>query len=188
MSLAIVTDVIEEPVSLDEIKAHLRLDINDDDAYVARCISDARSWVEGQTKRALMPQTLDYFIDYCWPLRNGRQHIQMPLNPLVSVTSISYVDTDGAIQTLASNQYSVQARRHNSFIVPAYDVTWPDVRSVPAAVTVRFVAGVSSEVPPELYRAIMILAGVYYESREAASSAPDAVEILISPYRKAAFA
>lgn len=182
MSLTLVTDVVEEPVSLDEQKAHLRLDIDDDDAYISGCVTAARAWVEGQTKRAFMPQTWDYVIDYHMPAR-----IDLPMNPVVSVTSVSYVDTAGASQTLASSQYTVAARKHGSFIVPAYNVTWPDVRHVPAAVTVRFVAGVASEVPQELHRAIMILAGAYYENRETVP-APMAVEALVSPYRKASFA
>ena len=66
MALTLVTDVTDEPVSLEETKEHLRLDITADDAYVADCITAARVWVEGQTKRALMPKTYDYKIDYNW--------------------------------------------------------------------------------------------------------------------------
>ena len=188
MSLALVTDVTEEPVSLDEMKAHLRLDIDDDDAYLAGCITAARTWVEGQTRRAILPQTWAMSIDYCWPVRKGYHQIDIPMNPLVSVTSISYVDENGASQTLASSQYTVVARRHHSYIVPAYGVSWPNIRSVPNAVTVTFLAGVADQVPQELHRAMMILAGVYYEMRETAAKAPEAVEILVSPYRKANFA
>ena len=35
MALTLVTDSTEEPVSLDELKAHLRIDFADDDAYLA---------------------------------------------------------------------------------------------------------------------------------------------------------
>ena len=182
MTLALVTDVIEEPVSLADQKTHLRIDIDEDDAYIAGCVTAARAWVEGQTKRAIMPQTWNYIIDYCWPAK-----IELPMNPVASVTSINYIDTNGTSQTLATNQYTVAARKHGSFIVPAYDVTWPDVQWVPAAVTVQFIAGVAAEVPQEIHRAIMILAGAYYENRETVP-APMAVESLISPYRKASFA
>lgn len=187
MTLDLVTDVVEEPVSLDEQKAHLRLDIDDDDAYIAGCVTAARKWVEGQTRRAIMPQTWDYIIDYNWPVKGGISQIDLPLNPVTSVTSITYIDTSGSEQTLDSANYTVAARTHGSFIVAAYNVTWPSVRWVPAAITVRFVAGDADEIPQELHRAVMILAGHYYEVRETAIETPAAVEALISPYRKAAF-
>ena len=194
MSLSLVTDVTEEPVSLDEEKAHLRLDTDDDDAYLAGCIAAARVWVEGQTKRAILPQTWDYTVDYDWPEKDGWHRIELPLNPVKAITgtspevfSITYTDTDGATQTLAQSQYTLVSRTHCSYIVPAYNVTWPTVRCVPNAITVRFVAGDADNVPQELHRAIMILAGYYYENRETGKGAPDAVEALISPFRRVAF-
>ena len=187
MSLTLVTDLAYEPVSLEEQKEHLRLDITADDHYVSSCITAARGFIEGQVKRSLMPKTYDYNIDYCWPYKDGAIRIDFPLNPVTSVTSISYVDSDGATQTLAASQYTVVAREFNSYIVAAYNVSLPDVRWVPNAITVRFVTGNSSTVPDELRRAIMILAGHYYENRETSMDAPIAIEALISPFRKATF-
>ena len=187
MSLTLVTAPTSEPVSLSEMKSHLRLDGGDDDAYVSKCLKAARQWIEGQIKRSIMAKTYDYNIDYCWPYKDGAIRIDFPLNPVTSVTSITYVDSDGASQTLASSQYTVVAREFNSYIVAAYNISLPDVRWVPNAITVRFVTGNSSTVPDELRRAIMILAGHYYENRETSMDAPIAIEALISPFRKATF-
>lgn len=192
MALTIVTDVTEEPVTLDEQKAHLRLDTDDDDAYLSKCIIAARQWVEGQTKRAIMDQTWDLGIDYEWPCKYGVYRIDFPLNPIPTLTSpstiiISYVDSNGDTQTLAETQYTVATRTHHSFIVPAYDVTWPTVRCVPDAITVRFQAGDSDNIPRDLHQAVMMLAGHYYENRETGVKAPEAVESMISPYRRAVF-
>ena len=191
MALSLVTDVTSEPVSVDDQKVHLRLDSDADDAYVARCIKAARQWIEGQTKRAIMPQTWDYSIDFGWPHRYGFHRIDYPLNPVAVesspiVDSVTYVDDDGNSQTLAVSQYTVVARTNNSYLVPAFDVTWPTVRNVPNAITVRFVAGYST-VPEDLNRAVMILAGYYYEIRETGADAPESVEALISPFRAATF-
>jgi len=192
MALLLVTDVTAEPVSLDEQKAHLRFDGDEDNAYIASCITAARQWIEGQTKRAIMFQTWDYGIDYTWPWKYGTHRIDFPLNPVVvqgspETTSITYVDSDGATQTLATSQYQIAARAHGSFIVPAYGVSWPAVRWVPDAITVRFKAGDSDTIPQELHRAVMILAGHYYENRETAIDAPPAVEAMISPFRQVTF-
>jgi uncharacterized phiE125 gp8 family phage protein len=183
MSLSIVTDVTSEPVSLDEAKAHLRVDFDDDDAYIADCIYAARVWVEGQTRKALMPRTYDYEIDWRWPMKYGMYRIDLPVNPVTSVTSINYIDTGGSSQTLATTEYTVKARNHHSYIVQAYDKSWPTTRYVPGAITVRFVAGDGDNISQSLHRAIMILAGHLYENRESAMKIPDAVEALIAPQR-----
>jgi len=185
MALSLVTGPTVEPVTLDEAKAHLRLDIADDDGLLAGYILAARRWVEGQTHRALAPQTWDYVIDYAWPYKFSRQWIELPLNPVMSVTSVSYVDDSGVTQTLAS--YQAACRENGSYIVPTYDQTFPTVRRQPGAITVRFVAGYEN-VPSELKHAIMLLAGHFYENREAASAkalieVPMSVEALVSPYR-----
>ncbi len=192
MALSLVTDVTAEPVTLDEQKLHLRIDTDDDDSYISSCIVAARHWIEGQTKRAIMDQTWDYGIDYAWPVKFGTHRIDFPLNPVAAqgspeTISITYVDDDGASQTLATSQYTIAARRHGSYIVPAFNITWPSVRWVPDAITVQFVAGDSDNIPQELHRAVMILAGHYHEKRETAIEAPAAVEALISPFRKATF-
>ena len=192
MAQSLVTAPTAEPVSLSEQKGHLRIDGDDDDAYISSCIKAARQWIEGQTHFAIMAQTWDYKIDDGWPTKNGLHRIDFPLNPVAAqgspeTISITYTDSAGASQTLAVGQYTIAARRHGSFIEPAYNVTWPDVRVGPDVITVRFVAGDSDNVPQELHRAVMILAGHYYENRETAIDAPPAVEALISPFRQVAF-
>lgn len=191
MALSLVTAANEEPVTVDEQKEHLRIDADDnhDDSFIYTCIVAARQWIEGQTKRSIKPQTWDYSIDYGWPTVDGMHRIDLPLNPVKAigdtspeVFSITYVDDDGASQTLASSQYTLVSRRYGSYIVPAYNVSWPTVRNVPNAVVVRFAAG-ESTVPEVLNMAVMVLASHYYEHRETSVKAPEAVEAFISAYR-----
>lgn len=201
MALRLVTDVTAEPVSVIEQKEHLRIDDDYEDAYIAAAITAARTWVEGQTKRAIMDQTWAHDIDYDWPMKAGQQRIDLPLNPVPVQTSpstvvITYTDADNAAQTLAQTQYIVVGRTHGSYIVPEYDVEWPTVRRIPNAITVQFQAGDSDNIPGDLKHAIMLLAGHYYENREAVIKggynfvvmpAPFSVESLVSPYRRATF-
>lgn len=190
MSLTLVTEPTNEPLTLQQAKDHLRLDTDDDDSLLVDLIKAARVWVEGQTHRALLTQTWDYGIDGGWPYRRGQPYIKLPLNPVASITSITYVDGTSPNPTLASTQYTVAARKHGSFIVPAYNVTWPTVRCVPDAVVVRFVAG-ESTCPKPLERAIALLVTHMYENREAVNTGqgqvimdiPYSLEAMISPYR-----
>ena len=190
MALSLVTAPISEPVSLSEQKAHMRIDGDEDDAYIASCITAARTHIEGQTKRSIMDQTWDYGIDYAWPVKYGVQRIDFPLNPIAAQTSpetltITYVDSSGVSQSLASTQFTVANRAHGSYIVPAYGVTLPEIRWMPDAITVRFVSGDSSNVPADLHQAVMILASQFYEERETSGNISKAVEALISPHRMA---
>ena len=191
MSLSLTTAPSREPVNLQQVKDNLRLDTDDDDGLLLGYITAAREWVEGQTKRAIMNQTYTLSIDDCWPYVDGMPHIRLPINPVRSVSSITYVTGASPNPTLATDQYMVVARKYGSYIAPAYGVTWPSVRNVPNAITVVFEAGDSSNVPEPLKLAIMYLATHYYEQRvpivagqgNTVLNVPYSVESLISPYR-----
>ena len=185
MSLTLVTGPEQEPITLEEVKAQLRLDFDDDDALVRRLIIAARMWVEGQTKKALVSQTWDQNIDWGWPVRCAMPHIAFEKNPVISVSSITYESGASPRPTLASDQYIVVSRKHGSYISPSYGAQWPTPREVPDAITVRFVAGYTS-VPEPLKHAIHMLVAHWYEYREVVGTGqeiPYAVEALISPYR-----
>ena len=193
MSIKIVSRPGQEPVTLEEAKQHLRVEVAADDALIAALLLAAREWVEGQTGQALVTQTIDWFISYDWhyPLR-------LPINPVQSVTSVKYLDDDGVQQTLATDQYRVMAHKSDSYIEPAYGVTWPSVYPVGDAIEVRFVVGHIDDtvspptvaVPFSLRTAVLLLTAHFYENREATSmrriiETPMSVEALISPYRHA---
>ena len=194
MGLTLVTAPTAEPVSLAEAKAHLRVLQSAEDALIASYLMAARESAETYTRRALAPQTWDLTIDYDWPTVR-RQHdgliiprIVLPKPPLTSVTSITYVDTAGASQTLAGSQYLVDARGIEGVIEPTYNVTWPSVREQRAAITVRFVTGYT-QIPEAVRAAILLTLGHLYEHREdvvvgpSANELPRGAEALLFPYR-----
>lgn len=74
-----------------DAKTHLRVDTNDEDEYISTLITAAREQVEDTTRRAIMTQTWDYFLDE-WP---DEDFITLPLGKLASVTSVKYKDSDG---------------------------------------------------------------------------------------------
>ena len=197
MGLTTVTAATQEPISLSEIKDHLRLTSTSEDGLLAGFILAAREWVEGQTHTLCVTQTLDYTIDDGWPYieTNGlcRQRIELPVRPVASVTSVQYVDSNGATQTLATDQYVVRTDGPVPFIAPAYAVIWPTVRIQPAAITVRFVAGyAASDVPQSLIQAIRYLTAHMYANRDIVSmqqftELPFALEAMVSPHRYSRF-
>lgn len=156
-----------EPLTVQEAKDWARITEDDDDATVERLVSAARAHVEELTGRALITQTWDFYLDAfpCWG-------ITVPRPKLQTVTTLKYTDSNGVQQTLASSEYTVDARKEPGQIVPAYGKTWPSTRSVPNAVEIRFVAGygtAADTVPFPLRQAIAVLVATMYENREALS-------------------
>ena len=63
MTVSLIAPPVLEPVSLDEVKAHLRLTGSDDDDYLAAMIAAARIHVESATRRLLIEAGYDYHMD-----------------------------------------------------------------------------------------------------------------------------
>lgn len=189
MGLSLVTGPTAEPVSLAEAKAHLRVSHSNEDALLATYLMAARSAAENYTRRALAVQTFDQTFDYGVPCSaDGRPRLVLLRSPVVSVTAVSYVDTNGVLQTLNPSQYLVDTIGIEGRIEQAYGVTWPEVRDQMAAITVRFVAGYA-QIPEPVRAAILLTLGHLYEHREdvvvgpSANELPRGAEALLFPYR-----
>jgi len=174
MGLMLVTPPAEEPVSLADAKAHLRVDISDDDALIATLIKAARELFENYTRRALVTQTWDLVLD-AFP---AERELELPRPPLQSVTSITYKEADGSVQTFPTSEYVVDTSGMFGRVVLKSASTWPSVQLWPAgAVTVRFVAGYggASGVPQAAKHAILLMVAYWYENREAVAVQPGVI-------------
>lgn len=174
-----------EPATLLDVKAALRIEDDDDDAMLERHIATARARVESYTGTRLITQTLTLRTDDWADLEN------LPVAPLSSVTGITYVDFDGATQTLATTVYEARLYGLEPSVVLKYNQTWPTIR-VGSQVTVTAVAGygAASATPPEIFQAICLLVGDFYSFRETVGASvgkiPMAagVEALLEGHRK----
>ena len=156
-----------EPVLLTDMKQHLNIDagFTDDDLLIGSLISAARQDAENFLGQALVPQPWIFALDYfpterladSAPSRadfdaaghyayNGwragaTQIIALPQPPLLSVDSVQYIDPNGAIQTLPSSAYQVDALSEPGRIAPAVGSTWPSTAQALNAVQIRFTSG-----------------------------------------------
>lgn len=135
MAFNLVTGPAAEPLHLDEAKAHLRVDDSASDALITALIRAARDQVENFTRRALVLQTFEQVYDVFLDC------VMLYRSPLRSVTSITYLDTSGASQTLATTEYTVDAKSEPPRIVEAYGKSWPATRDDLNAATVLYKAG-----------------------------------------------
>lgn len=170
MSLSLVTAPTVEPLTLDETKAHLRVESDDENGLIYAWIVAARRYCEAYTGRAFLPQTWDLKCD-AFPC--AYDSIRLPMPPVTSVTSVTYLDTSGASQTWSSSLYLTDLptgpRAAPARITPAYAQYYPPTYNVMNAVTVRFVAGYATQelVPYEIKVAMRLLIGHWYMNRGA---------------------
>jgi uncharacterized phiE125 gp8 family phage protein len=160
-------------LTLDEVKAHVRVDHADDDALLALyrdAVIESLDGRDGWLGRALHAQT--------WELRRddfcGRE-IELPLPPLMAVLSVAYLDEDDAVRALDPSAYEVIGiGGHNpARIVLADGQVWPRVSRRREAVRVRFRAGYvepggapASEVPAAIKVGALMTIATLYENRE----------------------
>ena len=188
-----------EPVTQAEAKLFAKIDTTADDALVTSLIVAARQRIESLTRRALITQTwvwqLDAFPFSSVPVTTDALNmnpLRPPFPPLQSVTSITYVDTDGITQTWSSSDYTVDTTSEPGRIVPAFNESYPDTRDVIEAVTITYKAGygdASTAVPDALITAVKMLTAAFYDNRDAfqSTAVPNAVNALISDYVVAGF-
>lgn len=187
MKLQPITAPTVEPVSLAEAKFHMRIDHTTEDVYIQGLISAARQELENITRRAFISQTWDLYLD-AFPAGDV---MELPLPPLISVTSIKYYDTAGVESTFASASYQLDTASAPARIALADGYSWPStsLRTI-NGVAIRFVAGygsLGSDVPPTLRQAVLLLTAHLYENREATSNniylLPLGIDALTWPYR-----
>ncbi len=166
MGLKLVTPPEVEPVTLAEAKAHLRLDTDADDAYVSALVTAARERVELFLRRALITQAFEYTLDG-FPTS---QVIDLPRPPLQSVESIQYTDTAGIVQTLAPEDYVVDASSSEiGRVALAWNRFWPITRSSINSIVIQFTVGYgdgAEDVPQVIKQGILIEISNLYENRE----------------------
>jgi uncharacterized phiE125 gp8 family phage protein len=183
MSLKLITAPTSEPVTLTEAKAHLRVDASDDDALITALIIAAREGAEQITGRALMSQTwelgLDGFSDREPAYHRHAYRISLPRPPLVSITSVKYLDTSGVLQTMAESDYLLDDHSEPARLMPAYGTCWPVTRCQANSVLIRYDAGYADadSVPQQIKSWMLLQIGAMYENRENVAALTNLVQM-----------
>lgn len=160
-----------EPVSVEDIKTHARIDSTTEDTYIGTLITIARTNAENKTHRLLRPGTVTLTLDDLYET----ELTPSPLRESSSLT-IQYVDSTGGVSLLGSSIYEIH---DDSDITPAilttaYGQSWPTVRDVKGAVTITFLAGhatTANPVPEPIKQWIKLTATGMYENRTSLNDA-----------------
>lgn len=154
-----------EPLTTADAKAHLRVDHSDDDSLIAANVAAARAHVEARAGIRLYTQTVSFKTDSWDDFSN------IPVCPVQSISSISYVDIAGDVITLPTTVYETRLELMEPSIVLKYAQVWPTIREG-SLITVTAVVGygVANTQPPEVMHAIKLVVGDMYEHRETVGS------------------
>jgi len=183
-SFEITTDSAVEPVSTADVKSQLRIDSSAEDTLIDGYTKSARHTLERLMRRAFITQTITLKYD------SFPADIRLPRPPAIAVTSIQYVDADGATQTLAPSTYVVDTSIQPASIQPAYGESYPSTRTQANAVTIVYTAGygaTGADVPEPILLAIKLLVGSFFENREATGvlnvrELPLGLQMLVASY------
>jgi len=165
MNLIVIEPPAAEPVSVETLKAHLRVDGNADDALITVYLASAREVCEGLARRAFVTQTLGLVLD-TWP----DLPLEFPRPPLIDVASITYTDEAGVQYTMSADDYLVDP--YTGRLTLASGKSWPGKSLSPLSpILVTFTAGYgeATDVPKKYQTAVMLLAAHWYENREVVS-------------------
>lgn len=171
-----------DPISLALAKQHLHVTSEYEDTYIASLIKAAVDWGQAFTGRQFSQATWQLSVDR---FPRGCTPFYVPLAPLSSVTSVKYIDTDGAEQTVATSVYDVLTGREPGEIVKAYGQSWPTPRAEEGAVRILFVAGYSS-VPEGIIHGLLLRLKTMFDNRadvvHGALSQTDGAENLLNAF------
>lgn len=183
--LVLVTAPTAQVVTVEELRLHTRSENASEEDALGVLIDAATGQAEAFCRRRFVTQTWRATFD-----RFCSRGLVLPHPPLVSVTSVKYLDTAGTEQTLSASLYDAKTGAAPGRVVPAYGTSWPIARSEEDAVRVQYVCGygAAAAVPAAIRQAVLIIAGTLYMNREsvaptAMQAVPQSAEWLLGPYR-----
>ncbi|MEM1396141.1 MAG: hypothetical protein AAGH38_01675 [Pseudomonadota bacterium] len=191
MSLTLISPPSEEPVTLVELKAHLRVDGTAEDALIAGLGVAARQAIEARFGVAMIAQTWQLALDGLAPI-----DIRLPIGPVTSIGPLIMSTDDGEI-TVPTIDYDVsigdigRIRFDTGYPVASVGQGSPGTAGRFDYLKVSFAAGypTASDVPEPMKLAVKVLAAHFFEFREEAGfdrfyTSPQSLNALMAPWRR----
>jgi len=175
--LSLVSGPAVQPISIADVKARFGVDAGDWDQRLSGFIAAAVGEIDGPNGIgvALITQTWRLALDaWC-------SEIVLPLGPVQSVLSVTYVDAAGVTQTLDPSGYGLDLTRRPARLRPAWGAAWPAHRGDPGEIQVTFKAGfgdTAATVPKDLAAALELLVDHFFEDADR-----KAADLILNRYR-----
>lgn len=185
MTIAELLPPTAEPITLAEVKAHLRLDTSDEDALLATLIRTARDYLEAETGLCLIVRPLRLYLDD-WP---ASRVIQIARGPVQAIETVTVYDALGdpvevGLEGSVLDGMARPARLHLA--------NRPATERALNGIEIDFIAGFGesgADVPDTLKRALLLHVAAMFELRgvvtldEQPGAVPQGYDRLVAPHR-----
>lgn len=188
MALVLTSGPAQEPLTLADVKAHLRIDATNEDVLLASLMLTSRLHIEAVLDLALVTQSWMMVIDK-WPPGDW---LEIPMSPLQSITAVRVKTSASTTVVVPPAHYSVEISSKPPRLVWTNAArTGPGVAA--GGIEIDFTAGfgaTAASVPAPLKHALLLLTAHWYEHRDPSeigspsARIPEAVSDLIQPFRK----
>lgn len=178
-----------EPVTLTEVKDHLKVTTSAEDDLLNIMIQAAREEAEKYCSMGFVTQTVtEYFNRFpSSEPHNERAELFLSVSPLSAVSAITYTDSDGnEDQTLSTSNYVAYTYASPPRIGLANGQTWPSTLGQAQTVKVVYTVGYGDEtaVPAAIKMALLLTIGHWYDNRaDSVRKMPTQAEYLLDRYK-----
>jgi uncharacterized phiE125 gp8 family phage protein len=160
-----------DPVSIGDAKLWLRVGSDREIDTIGALIKAAVGKLDGPTgilnpSRCLAKQT--------WQLNMAgfpAAELALPLVPAVSISAVTYLDSNGAEQTMDAAGYALSGDEWSATLVLAAGASWPSSSVGSDSARIKFVAGYD-QLPPMLRQDVLTLVGYWFDNRTMAGQLP----------------
>jgi len=189
MAALLIEPPAVEPVSLAEVKEHLRVDGPEEEPLIVALITTARLTIEHLAGLALITQRWAVLLD-SWPELPA---IELPVAPVASIDALRVYDEAGSASLVEAEQYFADLASRPARLVRRDACAWPAPGRVANGIEIELTAGFGAmplDVPETLRWAILMLVGHWFENRAAVGAdsqlrhMPMAVHAVLAPYRR----
>ena len=186
MIYTVLVPPVALPVSLDQAKAHLRIDHDEEDTLLNELIAAASDYIEQETGRLMIVRTLRVFAE----LPADRLKVNLNLWPVREIVTVTGYDAYGTPQLLPAEDYELDKQDQSAALALKHSES---VTASQNGLEIDLVAGhfdAPTDLPSSLTRALLVLVAHWYEFRGAFSasdhpaSLPDGWDRLIAPHRR----
>jgi uncharacterized phiE125 gp8 family phage protein len=172
---------IAEPLTLAEVKSHLRITHSDDDTFISTLIIAARRMTEQRYDLCLMPQSWSIYFDR-WP-EDGI--FSLPLYPVAAIADLKIYGDDDVAATIDPAHYLLDVASKPSRLVLRRGRSFPPPGRRVNGIEIKLNCGFAA-VPAPIKQALLTMIGDLYANRGdgQTSEMPFSAHELLAPYRQ----
>lgn len=197
---------VMEPLLLDEVKNHLRIDGTADDAGLGALLQAAREMIETHTGLCLINRRLALYLD-SWPGSFGKmpwwqgvacgsmaafsrmtEYLPLGVRPVQSIEAVRLYDADGTATLWGAENYDLKPGLEP--VLYRKKGSWPQAGRSFDGICIELTAGFCeswNNVPADIRQALLLLVTHLYENRgetEGKAMAASGASAILQPYRK----